>query len=102
MGTFFNPTRVEDPYMFKGIPGWVEVSVIGYQDGDPRFQVSDELGQNRNVGISLAGMREIFAGNEGEMVDPLVGQTHRISLTPWVAEDPNKTFIRIAFQFHPI
>lgn len=98
-----NPSNgvVVDPFMFKDAPGTVEVSVIAYRSGDPRFQVSDEGGQTRNEGVSLAEMRARLGGDEGGIADPFKGLIHQISLQPWANADPNETFIRLAFWFQP-
>lgn len=92
-------TSTPSQFPFKDTPGQVLVEVIAFQDGDPRFQTVDENGQPRNQGRSLEYMRKIFKGHEGSLTDPLVGQTHHISLLPWMDADEQQIFIRVRFQF---
>lgn len=92
----------ESPYPFRGVSGVIEVAVIAFEDGDPSFQgVDPEDGQTKNKGQSLAYMRQVFKGDEGDLRDPLAGTMHHISLAQWVDKDPDKTFIHIRFRFVP-
>lgn len=87
------------PFPYKDTPGRVDVEVLAFTDGDPRFQMVDENGQARNQGVSLDELRRLWKSQEGDVIDPLVGLKHHVSLVPWVGADGQSTFIRVRFTF---
>jgi len=89
------------PFPFRDAPGTLTVTVNGFRDGDPNFQVTDSSGHMVNDGVRLADLRKQFKGDEFDLLDPASGQTHHISLAQWAAVDPTATFIRIGFKFVP-
>lgn len=89
------------PFRFLDVPGTLTVTVDGFQDGDPNFQVTDLSGRTVNDGMRLADLRKQFKGDEFDLLDPAIGQTHHISLARWAAANPTATFIRIRFKFVP-
>lgn len=92
------PTRTTRP-LHEGMQGTVTVSVTAFQAGDPKFQRRG--GQSGNRGIPLADLRKQFGGDEGDVIDPHLGQKHRVSLKQWATSDPVSTFIEITFRFVP-
>jgi hypothetical protein len=81
-----------------GTPGIVTVKVTAFETGDANHQ---RHGGQGNKGILLEELRKRFGGDEGEMIDPFLGQKHSISLKPWSHLDPTTTYISIAFHFTP-
>lgn len=83
--------------LYEGIPGTVTVQIEVFQEENRR---SKREGSGK-TGISLAQLRQMFGGDEGEMADPYHGKMHRISLRPWDDADAEKTFLHITFRFVP-
>ncbi len=75
--------------------GNVTVRIVGFQKGDPRYQLASGKGDK---GLSIAQLRKRFGGDEGEISDPYHGHLHHISLKPWANKDPEKTFLYISFR----
>lgn len=76
--------------------GRVEFTIIPFEEGDPKFQGADGQGQ---LGMSVAQLNALFGGDEGEIVDPIKGQAHPVSLKPWANSDQTKTFLHFSFKF---
>lgn len=87
------------PFPYKDTPGRVDVEIVAFKDGDPQFQMRDSTGQVRNQGVTLDEMRQILNGHEGDLIDPLVGLSHHISVAPWADADGQGTFIGVFFTF---
>lgn len=76
--------------------GRVQFTIIPFEEGDPEFRKADGQGQ---PGMLVAQLKELFGGDEGEIVDPIKGQVHLVSLKPWATSDPTKTFLHFSFKF---
>ena len=95
--------------MYKDVPGTVVVITNAFVDGAVQIRRSDGRVEEQGFagaapryrGFSLAEWRRRFGGEEGEVVDPAVGQVHRVSLRPWATANPETTSIRIDFEFIP-
>ncbi|MDQ2827631.1 MAG: hypothetical protein M3Y74_01060 [Chloroflexota bacterium] len=85
-------------YRRKLLHDKVRMEVVAFQDGDPQYQVIDQTGQISNMGVPLGELRERLGGDVGELTDPVVGKTHRISLHQWADADPQKTMISVSFK----
>lgn len=92
------PSHTTRP-LHEGMSGAVTVSVTAFQAGDPKFQRGG--GQSGNRGMRLADLRKQFGGDEGDVMDPHLGQKHHVSLKQWANSDPGTTYLEIQFRFAP-
>ena len=99
-------------YLWERVPGKVIVVANAFAHGAAEVEVTFSDGRARTMtfeggpphtyrGPSLAEWRERFGGDEGELTDPMLRQTHRISLQPWADADPDTTSLRFDFMFVP-
>lgn len=89
-----------DP-IHAGVPGILKIAIEIFDKDDPSYQMVLPDGSVSRKGMSLAEARLILGGDEGEMIDPVWGEKHRISLMPWKEADPDQTYISIQFRFKP-
>ena len=77
------------------------LEVVPYQAGDPNAQIVAHKPSGdvvvRNPGYSLAELRAMIGGNEGELTDPF-GNKHRISLKNYANSDPVKTRFQVNYK----
>ena len=88
----------QDSSLTTTTPGTVEFKLVSFLTGDPAYQKADGSG---NLGMSIAQLRNLFGGDEGEIVDPFKQEVHPISLKPWTNADPDQTFLHFSFRFIP-
>jgi hypothetical protein len=83
------------------VPGQLSLQVQTFGAEDSRFQRRLPNGQVLMNGAPLGTLRELFGGARGVVIDPALGQSHEIDLTPWAHADPKQTYVNVAFYFRP-
>ncbi len=84
-----------EPAYGPDYPARVKVILQPYEKGDSRFIRRD----GSQMGYSLFQLRTVWGGkNEGQIVDPLKGLTHNISIEPWANRDPQTTYLFFTFR----
>ena len=77
------------------------VELVPYQAGDPTARIVAHKPSGDvmvpDPGYSLAELRAMIGGNEGELTDPF-GNKHRVSLKKYVNSDPVKTRFRVNYK----
>lgn len=97
------------------IPVRQQVVLVAWNEDDPntkndaRFYltVTEEMelpyppGTKLPKGQPLAELRKELEGDEGDVVDPLTGSRHRITLERWKQADPERTYVGVSFRNWP-
>lgn len=97
----------------QGVPGKVVVITLAYVDGAAEPQILRSDGRTVQYafegdvqgrfwrGHTLAAWRRRFGGDEGEVTDPILKQSHRVSLRPWAGAHPETTSLNFSFAWEP-
>lgn len=97
----------------QGVPGKVVVITLAFVDGAEEPQILRSDGRTVEYsfeggppggfprGYTLAEWRRRFGGDEGEVTDPILQQTHRVSLRPRTSTNPETTSLNFSFAWEP-
>src|SRR2546428_4449602 len=91
--------RLDD--RLRDFPGSTELRLQVWREGEPPPElVGPDISEGLKKASTLRTFRELLGGDEGVLTDSRGGK-HPVSLAPWAADDPDRTYVVPTFIFTP-